>query len=168
MPTRLYFKILRILKRNADVAYFNFLDQDSLLDELPSALKSEVLGITHKKILDSFNLFKRKSPQFMLDILPEFKHISLAKDEVVYRRGGWVEDSKYILYINIVYFLLKGRVGLVTDDGYLFRNYAQGSYFGEVEYFQEKVFIYIYIYIEFQITFSINDGRNRSISNKKS
>ena len=147
MPTRLYFKIHRILRRNADVAYFNFLDQDSLLDELPSALKSEVLSITHKRILDSFNIFKGKPPQFILDILPEFKHISLSKDEVIYRKGGWVEDGRLYLFLFLVYFLLKGRVGFVTENGFLFRNYANGSYFGEVEYFRGSVNIYIYIYI---------------------
>ena len=99
MPTRLYFKILRILKRNSDVSSFNFLDQESLLDELPSALKNEVLGITRNRILDSFNLFKSKPPQFMLDIIPEFRQISLARDEVIYRKGGFVEDSNYYNYI---------------------------------------------------------------------
>ena len=94
MPSLMYFKILRILKRNAEAAYFNFLDQDALLDELPAALKNEVMAITHKKILDSFSFFKGKPPQFVLDILPEFKHISLSPDEVVYRNGDWFENSK--------------------------------------------------------------------------
>ena len=97
MPSHLYFKILRILKRNAEASYFNFLDQDELLDELPAALKNEVMGITHKKILDSFSFFKGKSPQFVLDILSEFKHISLSPDEVVYRKGDWLEDGKLVI-----------------------------------------------------------------------
>ena len=159
MPTRLYFKILRILKRNADVSSFNFLDQESLLDELPSALKSEVLSITHKRILDSFNLFKGKPPQFMLDIIPEFKHISLAADEVIYRKGGWVEDGKEYMYFYIyiyilVYFLLKGRVGFITGDGYLFRNYVNGSYFGEIEVFNRKVQTYLGMYFKHNLEFS--------------
>ena len=96
MPSHLYFKIRRILQRNADASHFHFLDQDLLLNELPAALKSEVMSITHKKILDSFSFFKGKPPQFVLDILPGFQHISLSKDEVIYRKGDWIQDSKLL------------------------------------------------------------------------
>ena len=96
MPTQLYFKIRRILERNAASSNFNLLDQETLLNELPAALKSEVTQHTHQKILNSFSFFKGKPPQFVADILPEFQHISLGKDEVIYRKGEWVEDSKHI------------------------------------------------------------------------
>ena len=96
MPSQLYFKILRILKRNADAQYFNFLDQEVLLDELPSALKQEIMGITHRKILNSFKFFKGKPPQFVLSIVPEFRHISLTSDEVIFRKGDYVEDCNNI------------------------------------------------------------------------
>ena len=144
MPHTLYFKILHILKRNAEASYFNFLDQEALLEELPAAIKTEVLGITHKKILDSFVFFKGKNPQFVMDILPEFKHISLAPNEIIYRKEDWFEESRNLLfivyiYIYLVYFVLKGRVGFITNDGYLFRNYVTGSYFGDIEHFKGKV-----------------------------
>ena len=117
MPSQIYFRILRILKKNADVSYFNFLDQDMLLNELPAALKNQVLSLTHKRILDSFSFFKGKPTQFVLDILPEFKHISLFQDDVIYRKGEWVEDSTHIyisIYIYILYSIFfverKGRI----------------------------------------------------------
>ena len=93
MSSNLYFKILRILRRNAESNYFNYLDQDMLLSELPAALRNEVLGITHKRILDSFNFFKGKPVKFAQDIIPQFKHISLTKDEVIYRKGELVDES---------------------------------------------------------------------------
>ena len=165
MPSHLYFRILRILKRNAEVSYFSFLDQDMLLNELPSALKNEILSITHKRILDSFSFFKGKPPQFVLDILPEFKHISLFQDDLIYRKGEWVENSNTFIYIYqfIVYFLLSGRVGFVTKDGNIFRNYVSGSYFGEVEHFKNLVHSKTLIIIAIQNAFGDFHGGHRII-----
>ena len=134
MPPSLYFKIIRMLKRNSSTAYLNYFDQDELLDELPSALRNEVLAVTHKKILETFGFFRGKPPQFVIDMIPLFKHISMSVDELLFRKADYVEE---------IYFLMKGRVGLIDSEGFLFRNFVQGAYFGEVEMFNQKVYKYI-------------------------
>ena len=155
MHPKLYMKIIQALTNNSAQGYSTFFNQDELLQELPSALRNEVLNVTHRKILNSFSFFKDKPPQFVLDILPKFKHLTLPQDEALYREGDYVEegiDNIFIyIYIYIVYFLLQGRVAFVTKDGYLFRNFVQGSYFGEIEIFKNEVYIYIYIDIAISI-----------------
>ena len=130
MKPTLYFKILKVLERNASTGYYSYFDQEELMDELPATLRNEVLSETHKNILGSFSFFKDKHPQFVIDVLPMFRHISLSKDEILFRKGDWVEE---------IYFILRGRVGFVTEDGYLYRNYVAGSYFGDIEVFKSLV-----------------------------
>ena len=150
MPPTLYLKIISILRQNSATAYNTYFDQEALLEELPPALKNEVLSCTHRKILNSFAFFKNKPPQFVMDILPLFRPFSLLKDEAIFRKGDVAEEGKELIYIQhiyiystIVHFLLEGRVGFVTQEGYLYRNYIEGAYFGEVEMFKDKVLTYI-------------------------
>ena len=95
MAPKLYLKIVHALTNNSSKGDSSFFKQDILLDELPSALRNEVLGATHQKILNSFSFFKDKPPQFVIDCLPKFKHLTLSQDEALYREGDYVEDGKY-------------------------------------------------------------------------
>ena len=104
MYPRLYFKILRVFKRNATSIYSSYFDQNELLQELPTALKNEVLNCTHKRILKSFAFFKNKPLGFVMDILPKFTKILLSPNEVLYRYGDIVDESILIyIYIYIIY-----------------------------------------------------------------
>ena len=139
MDPNLYFKIMQVFKRNSAIGSYTNFDQNELLDELPTALKNDVLNCTHKKILDSFAFFKNKPSPFIMKMLPNFSKLSLSANEAIYRKGDMADESKrniyniyiepiYIyIYINIciVFFILKGRVGFVTPDGYLFRNFVR-------------------------------------------
>ena len=52
------------------------------------------------------------------------------------------------IYIHLVYFIAKGRVRMVDKEGYIYRTYVEGSFFGEFEVLNRRVtYIYIYIYI---------------------
>ena len=141
LDPRLYFKILEVYKRNAATTYYSIFDQHNLLKELPSALKNEVLNCTHKKILESFMFFKNKPISFVMNLLPKFTRITLSANDVLYRKTDLVEESNKILILyTIVYFVLSGRIGLTTPEGFIFRNYVNGSYFGEIELFQDTNF----------------------------
>ena len=141
MDPKLYFKILEVFKRNSVASDYSYFDQNDLLAELPSALKNEILVCTHKKILETFAFFKNKPLSFVMDLLPKLTKITLSDNDILYRKKDLVEESNLLyIYIYIVYFLIKGRVGFTTPEGYLFRNFACGSYFGEIELFKSKVF----------------------------
>jgi CRP-like cAMP-binding protein len=38
-----------------------------------------------------------------------------------------------------VFFILEGRIGLVDNNGYIFKSYVEGSYFGEIEIIDKTV-----------------------------
>ena len=143
MDPRLYFKIHRIFRRNAESLYTSYFDQNELLEELPSALKNEVLNSTHKNILNSLKFFKNKPISFVMDMLPKFTRTNLPTNEVLYRTGDIVDEGNlptHIFNIYLVFFIVKGRVGFIDKDGYLFRNYVNGSYFGDQEIYDEQAF----------------------------
>ena len=105
MNPNLYFRIVRVFKRNAAKAYYSYFDQNNLLGELPSALRNEVLNSTHKKILDSFSFFRNKPIQFVMNILPNLTKISLSPNDVLYRKGDLIEEGSYIYYKLIFIYI---------------------------------------------------------------
>ena len=140
MPKEMYFKILRILQLNTKQP--KLLGEDGLLDNLPGGLRNDVLSIAHRARLGSFSFFRNKSSQFIADCIPFLNQISLSSEEILFRKGDYADESIHTIYIYIyilVYFLLKGRVGLVTQDGDIFRNFVEGAYFGDLELFNESI-----------------------------
>ena len=106
LPQHLYFRIKRALKRNNETQYqFSSFDNGGILSELPASLRSEVITFTHKNIVDNISFFKDKDPNFIVDILPKFRHISMEKDEVLYAEGNYAEEGNYIyIYIFSIFF----------------------------------------------------------------
>ena len=121
---------------------------DTLLEELPTSLRSQLITLIYQQNnMDCIAFFQGKSPEFLNQILPLLKRITLEKDDVIYRDGDWADESKFILENKyLVYFILSGSVNLISQDNYIVRNYIKGSYFGEYELLIKSV-IYIYIYI---------------------
>ena len=111
------------------------MSHETLMEELPTNLRIQLLSIIFEKNnLHSIKFFEGKNPYFIIDILPMLKRISLEKDEVIYGQGDWIDESIYIyIYINLVYFVLKGSVNLVSDDHFAYRTIEQGAYLGETE-----------------------------------
>ena len=94
MESNLYFKILELFKRQAAQGNYSNFDQNELLDELPSALKNDVLNCTHKKILNSFSFFQNKPNPFIMKMLPKLAKLSLSVNEAIYREGDLADESK--------------------------------------------------------------------------
>ena len=155
LKPNLYLKIIKVLKRNAETCNYNYFDQNQLLSELPPALRSEIISATHKNILKSLLFFKNKPPQFAINLMPLFKHISLCKDEIVYRKGDLVEE---------LFFIIKGRIAMITQDGTIFRNYVNGSYLGDIEFFSDSVNYYSIYDLEIKKLFDYCHGKDRNVS----
>ena len=117
-----------------------------LLEELPPSLRSDVVALLfHRNQIDNIQFFKTKDPNFLLEILPLLKQLSIDQNEIIYKEGDWTDESIYIL-IYVVFFILKGTVSLVSPEFYVIRTYIQGSYFGEMEIFSKPVSGIYYIY----------------------
>ena len=125
------------------------MNQETLLEELPPSLRSIVVTLLYQKNkIDNVQFFHRKDPNFLIEILPCLKQISVDKDDFIYNDGDWADESIYIYrIIYLVFFILKGTVSLATTDYFLIRSYIQGSYFGEAEILTKPVHIVIYIVI---------------------
>ena len=80
---------------------------ETLLEELPTNMRSQLITLIFKQNnLDSIAFFQGKSPEFLHQILPLLKRVSLAKDELIYRSGDWVDESIIYIYIYIAYIYI--------------------------------------------------------------
>ena len=137
MPPHLYLKIVKTLNNNSTTGKCSYFDQESLLEELPSALKNEVMSCTHKKILHSFPFFRCKPPQFVMDVLPKFKHLLLSQDEALFRTGDLVEESNIYIYIYSI-FSVGGTSGLCDTRWVYVQEFCAGQLFRRIRNFSNR------------------------------
>ena len=128
------------------------MNYDSLLEELPSALRSQLITLIYNENkLDVITFFQNQHPNFLNSILPLLKRISVEKDEVIFNDGDMADESKHfnILIIYLVYFILEGKIRFVSPDNYVFRIMSKGTYFGEQEMLKKEVIktIILFYYI---------------------
>ena len=120
MSPDLYYRVKRIIKYlyymadiyiyiyirgNHEMEYYSVMDQNSLMDELPAAMRAELITLIHQKTLQKIKFFKGKNPNFLLEILPALKRISLSKGELIYQEGDWGDESKLLRYIDIYIYI---------------------------------------------------------------
>ena len=101
MNEELYYRLKRILKKNHETNLVTMLDTESLLSELPPALKAEVVNFTNKKLFTTIPYFKGKDPNYLADIINCLRPITIMAGEFVYRDGDVADESIYI-YIYIL------------------------------------------------------------------
>ena len=105
------------------------MDEEQLLQELPANVRAEVANHTYKNVFQNITFFKDKEPAFILSFLSVLKRFSAKPQEILYTEGKIADE---------IFFLLSGRVKMVTSDGFILRQYARGSYFGEIEILLEN------------------------------
>ena len=154
IKTIIRYLVTYLFRNNHETQFYSEMSQDILLEELPAHLRSQLITLIYKENnLDIIKFFQGKSPDFLNQILPLLKRITLSQDEVIYQYGDWADESTLVnIIIYLVYFILKGDVNLISSDDYMFRTYNQGSYFGEADILTNiviiyNIYIYIYIYI---------------------
>ena len=113
-------------------------DHTEIMEELPGSIKSELKSLIYEEPLKVIQFFRNKDPLFINMMLPALKRITLEKGDFIFKAKDWADEGMTV-HIYIVYFLMKGRVDLVTRSGISFIYYIDGSYFGEVEILSEKV-----------------------------
>jgi CRP-like cAMP-binding protein len=119
-------KIKRIFEHN----YENMiLDEEFILQDLPADLRGQILIKAHGKIFDKINFFQNKEQSFILGLLNILKPIHLESNDIVYRENDLADN---------IYFIQKGRVRFCTNEGYIFKVFVEGSYFGDTEILKER------------------------------
>ena len=95
-----------------------------MLQNLPSTLKAEILSYTHNKIFEKIRFFRNKDPQFLWAIFPLLKTLKIRANQLVYRIGDYSDE---------IFFILKGSIKLIDENGIYFKSYSEGTYFGDLE-----------------------------------
>ncbi|OMJ94420.1 hypothetical protein SteCoe_2474 [Stentor coeruleus] len=129
LPEDLKQRIKSHILLNYEENIFSWFDQDSLMNELPSSLRTEVSLHMHHKIVEKVYFFQDKDPGFISYMVPKLRTICLQAGDYLYKEHEYPDE---------VYFLTKGRVNLLAHNGAAFKTYVQGSYFGEYEILENK------------------------------
>lgn len=129
LPEDLKQRIKSHILLNYEENIFSWFDQDSLMNELPSSLRTEVSLHMHHKIVEKIYFFQDKDPGFISYMVPKLRTICLQAGDYLYKEHEYPDE---------VYFLTRGKVNLITQNGIAFKTYVQGSYFGEVEILENK------------------------------
>jgi len=64
------------------------------LDILPNNLKIELTSKIHENLVVELNFFKKKSKEFIAYTAPLLKNIRLMQNDILYKEGDIIEDSK--------------------------------------------------------------------------
>lgn len=76
MPVRIFGKIKRHLENNSKAAN-NFALQVKMLNDLPQALRSQVIACTHGEIIEKIYFFQNKKPDFLMSIIIDLKPLKV-------------------------------------------------------------------------------------------
>lgn len=97
----------------------------SLFDDLPKALKYEVVTSMYGGAFKDFPFLAKRDMAFVLYVMPRLRPSSLSEDEYIYHEGE---------YADAMHFIVRGRVNLVlTHSEIVYKTYLRGSYIGEIE-----------------------------------
>jgi len=91
---------------------------------MPTYLRAEISLYMYHKLVRKIHFFQDKDPGFISYVIPKLQVMMLQRGDTVFSIYQLAEE---------VYFLMEGRVVFIAPSGILYRDYAQGSYFGEVE-----------------------------------
>eukprot|EP00002_Diphylleia_rotans_P006206 TRINITY_DN1553_c1_g2_i1.p1 TRINITY_DN1553_c1_g2~~TRINITY_DN1553_c1_g2_i1.p1 ORF type:complete len:1054 (+),score=191.69 TRINITY_DN1553_c1_g2_i1:69-3230(+) len=101
------------------------IDENAILNELPSSLRSEIALYLNRELVENVPLFKgTNEPGFINSLVVMLKpQVALAGDNII--RHGEIGRE--------MYFLSRGEVEVVSGDGKtVFAVLKEGSYFGEI------------------------------------
>ena len=100
----------------------NQYDADSILDELSSNLRAEILLFVERVLIEKIPFFKGKIPQFVADCITMFQPMVFQEGDFIIKEGSAADE---------MYFLTKGRCAVYYGPKRMV-SIIEGSYFGEI------------------------------------
>lgn len=105
-------------------------DKNQILNEIPTDLRFQIAEMMFNGIFNKIAFFKNKDKCFIANFVPLLNPLKVLQGELIYRKSE---------YPNLIYFLSNGRVNYVVGpQNIVFKSMVQGSYFGEMEVFDNK------------------------------
>lgn len=99
-------------------------NSNDLLSGIALDLTYEITRHIHQDLIRKISVFQHKDINFVSQIIPFFKPRKFQEKETIYNFG---ENPTF------VYFLIEGRVEFHNNYCKIFKEYVEGSYFGEIE-----------------------------------
>lgn len=131
LTMRLKDNIRRALEYSANKSILSSSEKEEFFDSIPTRLKTSLAEGMFKGAITVVPFFRNKDSVFLANLLPMLKPLKLSKGEYVYRKEQ---------FPNHVYFMIDGRVNLLIGTHEMaFKCFLAGSYFGEIEIFQQTL-----------------------------
>ncbi|CAD8104029.1 unnamed protein product [Paramecium primaurelia] len=123
-------KIRKVLEYNSLINIFSSAEVDDFLSEIPTNLKYQIAQAMYAGLKNRVSFFKNKDSVFISTLIPKLQPLKINAGEFIYNKGE---------YPNQVYFIVNGRVNMVIGVySITFKTYVTGSYFGEIEIFDNS------------------------------
>lgn len=116
------YKVRQMIKYNASQGS---IDNNSIFDELPKALKYEVAMSMHKGFASEIALLIGKDQSFVVSVMTLLRPVRIHDDEILYQEKSLPDEF---------YVIMTGRVNLVLISyDFAYKSFLRGSYIGEFE-----------------------------------
>ena len=97
------------------------------LNDVPMELRYQFAESIYNGMAHNVFLFNNRDKNLIADVIPKLTPQRVKKGEYVYKKGQ---------HAHKVYILFKGRVHFMSGSNCIFRQFIEGSYFGEIEIFK--------------------------------
>jgi CRP-like cAMP-binding protein len=120
-------------------------DWEALFQDLPPSLRTDVIQSTHGQIIDGIKFFKDKPQDFLINLIPRLKPMTLYDNDILFNQGDQAEEIFFVYngsvlhYVDILDFM-NMEPFIKNDQAFnvplcLF---SDGSYFGDNEVLLQK------------------------------
>lgn len=121
-------RIKKALEYQSQKSVFSHHAKQEILDEIPVDLKFEMATCLIGNMKAHIPFFSKKDKVFLANFIPLLTPLNVLIGEYVYKKNE---------YPSLFYILLKGRVNLISGK-LVYKTIIEGSYFGEIEIFQNS------------------------------
>lgn len=121
-------RVKKYIKMNTHKFYTENVHIDLIFKDLPSGIREQIMNHVNLGISKGIDYFQNKPTNFVNSIISYLQLCSYIYKEILYEEFDMPEE---------VYFVKAGRVLLKVQGNLVFRIFVQGSYFGEIEIFEE-------------------------------
>ena len=127
LPRKIKLQMRKKVKEYSEKSAYKYSDKEALLSELSIDLRLEIGNVSRGGAIRFFSLFLDRDERFIYTIIPLLMFSMYTKTQLIYSAGDITKD---------IYFIINGKVNLVSDDSLRFKILLRGHSFGDSEIFK--------------------------------
>jgi len=112
---------------------------------LPPSLRTDIVQSTHGQIIKGIRFFKDKPQDFLINVIPKLKSLSLFDNDILFSQGDQAEEIFFIFHGSVLLYVDLSEIvdmrNLIKDDSCFnipIAIYSNGSYFGDNDVLLQK------------------------------